>query len=115
MRHVNLYGLTNYNLNISDFREEYAPVCRGLKIALRILLLIKFHIMSVRYFTAQWLLYVPPTVTSRNSTVHHTVFHLILQKEWFFLKQFPHFQQTDAHTGHLIHNNIFKNIRLLNV
>jgi hypothetical protein len=66
MRHVKLNGLTNYKLNISEFREEYAPFCRGLKIALRILLWIKFHIMSVQYFTVQCLLYVPPTVTSKT-------------------------------------------------
>jgi hypothetical protein len=55
-RHINLYGLTNYNLNISEFREEYVSFRRGLKFAVRILLLIKFHVMSVRYFTAQSLL-----------------------------------------------------------
>lgn len=30
MRHVNIYGLTNYNLHISEFREECALFCRGL-------------------------------------------------------------------------------------
>jgi len=30
MRHVNIYGLTNCNLNISEFREECAVFCRGL-------------------------------------------------------------------------------------
>jgi hypothetical protein len=58
MRHINPYGLTNYNLNISEFREEYAPFCRDLKFAVRILLWIKFHVMSVRYFTAHSLKYV---------------------------------------------------------
>jgi len=30
MCHVNVCGLTNYNLNISEFREECALFCRGL-------------------------------------------------------------------------------------
>ena len=37
------------------------------------------------------------------------------KKSDFFPKYFPQFQQTDAHNCHLIHNNIFKNIRLLHV
>jgi len=30
MRHVDVYGLTNYSLNIGEFREEWAQFCRRL-------------------------------------------------------------------------------------
>lgn len=62
-----------------------------------------------------FLCHIPLKQLSVFTTLHVVISGKMLIFVAVYVAQFPHFQPTSAHNCHLMHNDIFKNIKLLHV